>query len=45
MLHLICSGSSLYGKLQQIMKQEKEMEIEITKKLQCGMGQAGNADS
>ncbi|KAG5391267.1 hypothetical protein IGI04_032808 [Brassica rapa subsp. trilocularis] len=36
----LSGGSSLYGKLQQIMKQEKEMEIEITKKLQCGMGQA-----
>ncbi|CDY15445.1 BnaA08g27290D [Brassica napus] len=36
----LSGGSSLYGKLQQIMKQEKEMEIEITKKLQGGMGQA-----
>lgn len=45
LLHLICSGSSLYGKLHQIMKQEKDMEIEFTKKLQRGIGQAGNADS
>ncbi|XP_018447970.1 uncharacterized protein LOC108819430 isoform X3 [Raphanus sativus] len=36
----LSGGSSLYGKLQQIMKQEKEMEIEITKKLQGGMGLA-----
>ncbi|KAF3495555.1 hypothetical protein F2Q69_00058117 [Brassica cretica] len=36
----LSGGFSLYGKLQQIMKQEKEMEIEITKKLQCGIGQA-----
>ncbi|KAJ0236219.1 Kinetochore protein [Hirschfeldia incana] len=35
----LSGGSSLYGKLQQIMKQEKEMELEITKKLQGGMGQ------
>ncbi|KAG2306490.1 hypothetical protein Bca52824_026238 [Brassica carinata] len=34
----LSGGSSLNGKLQQIMKQEKEMEIEITKKLQGGIG-------
>ncbi|CAH2039073.1 unnamed protein product [Thlaspi arvense] len=36
----LSGGSGLYGKLQQIMKQEKETEIEITKKLQGGVGQA-----
>ncbi|XP_019095211.1 PREDICTED: uncharacterized protein LOC104754400 isoform X2 [Camelina sativa] len=35
----LSGGSSLYGKLQQIMKQEKETEMEITKKLQGGIGQ------
>ncbi|XP_024008628.1 uncharacterized protein LOC18994560 isoform X2 [Eutrema salsugineum] len=36
----LSGGSSLYGKLQQIMKQEKETEIEIMKKLRGGIGQA-----
>uniref|UniRef100_A0A1J3ILL9 Uncharacterized protein n=1 Tax=Noccaea caerulescens TaxID=107243 RepID=A0A1J3ILL9_NOCCA len=35
----LSGGSSLYGKLQQIMKQEKETEIEIMKKLQGGIEQ------
>ncbi|KFK42656.1 hypothetical protein AALP_AA1G022900 [Arabis alpina] len=36
----LSGGSSLYGKLQQIMKQEKETEMEITKKFQGGFKQA-----
>ncbi|KAL9304828.1 hypothetical protein AtEden1_Chr1g0002231 [Arabidopsis thaliana] len=36
----LSGGSSLYGKLQQIMKQEKETEMEIMRKLQSGIGEA-----
>ncbi|CAH8283642.1 unnamed protein product [Eruca vesicaria subsp. sativa] len=36
----LSAGSSLHGKLQQMMKQEKEKEVEITKKLQGGNGEA-----
>ncbi|OAP18012.1 hypothetical protein AXX17_AT1G02160 [Arabidopsis thaliana] len=39
----LSGGSSLYGKLQQIMKQEKETEMEIMRKLQSGIGEAGNS--
>ncbi|CAL9213502.1 unnamed protein product [Arabidopsis halleri] len=39
----LSGGSSLYGKLQQIMKQEKETEMEITRKLQTGIGEADSS--